>query len=50
MGAEILDINKKQELLPHTHAEAVIYFMANMDIEMLNMLLDKERTYQDFPK
>ena len=32
-----------------SHEEAVMYFISQMDLEMLNALLDK-KTYQDFPK
>jgi hypothetical protein len=34
----------------HTHEEAVIYFISQMDIEMLYDILDDNRTYQDLPK
>lgn len=35
---------------PKTKLEAIIYFMARLDIEMVDMLLDENKTYQDFPK
>ncbi len=34
----------------NTHEEAVKYFISQMDIEMLNDILDNEKTYQDFSK
>jgi len=33
-----------------THADAVLHFFKLMDIEMINDLLDNNRTYQEFPK
>lgn len=34
----------------HNHLEAVAYFISQMDIEMVDLLLDDNRTYQDIPK
>jgi len=31
-------------------AEAVLHYISIMDIEMINDLLDDDKTYQDFPK
>ena len=49
---EQLEIFTRQEqmLLPRNQYEAVIYFMAHLDIEMVSSFLDDEKTYQDFPK
>jgi len=33
-----------------TQADAVIYFIQTLDIEMIDMLLSADRTYQDFAK
>ncbi len=33
-----------------TQAEAVLYFLCRLDIDMVNELLDPERTYADLPK
>ncbi len=33
-----------------TQAQAVIYFMQRMDIEMVDAILEDNRTYQDFEK
>ncbi|MFN8295706.1 MAG: hypothetical protein U0T69_05890 [Chitinophagales bacterium] len=33
-----------------TQAEAVIYYIQEMDIEMIDLILDKDKTYQEFPK
>ena len=33
-----------------SHEEAVMYFISQMDIEMINTILDEDRTYQDFEK
>ena len=33
-----------------SHAEAVVYFMSEMDIEVINTLLDDKRYYQNFSK
>ena len=35
---------------PKNQVEAVVYFIAHLDIEMLNSILEDEKTYQDFPK
>ncbi|MCX6198777.1 MAG: hypothetical protein NTY88_06095 [Bacteroidetes bacterium] len=40
----------EQKLSPRNQYEAVIYFMAHLDIEMVSSFLDDDRTYQDFPK
>lgn len=34
----------------YTHEEAVLWFISRLDWEMVNELLDDERTYQNFPK
>jgi len=33
-----------------TQLDAVLYFIQQLDIDMVNEILDDERTYQDFPK
>lgn len=33
-----------------TQVDAVVYFFRKMDAEMIDQILDNERTYQDFPK
>ena len=39
-----------QEIDLKTQAGAVIYFLQKIDIEMINEILDDNRTYQDFEK
>ena len=43
------NMQKKNQHLK-TQAEAVLYFLCRLDINMLNELLDSERTYADLPK
>jgi hypothetical protein len=33
-----------------TQADAILYFLQRLDIEMIDMILDENRTYQDFEK
>lgn len=40
----------KLTFYPKTQMESIIYFMARLDIEMIDALLDENKTYQDFPK
>lgn len=40
----------EQKLMPRNRYEAVVYFIAHLDIDMLNSILAEEKTYQDFPK
>jgi hypothetical protein len=35
---------------PQTRLDAIIYFWAHLDIEMIDSFLKNDRTYQDFPK
>ena len=35
---------------PKTKLQALIYFIANLDVEMIDAILDGNKTYQDFPK
>jgi hypothetical protein len=35
---------------PKTRLQAIIYFIAQLDADMLDDLLDDDKTYQDFPK
>lgn len=35
---------------PTTQSEAVIYYIQEMDLEMLELILDKDKTYQEVPK
>ena len=41
---------EEQMLKPRNQCEAVVYFMAHLDIEMVSSFLDDDKTYQDFPK
>jgi hypothetical protein len=41
---------KNQALRLETQVDAVVYFLQQLDIEMVNDILDDGRTYQDFPK
>lgn len=41
---------QEQILKPRNQYEAVIYFMAHLDVEMVSSFLDDDKTYQDFPK
>lgn len=38
------------KLKPQNQYEAIIYFLAHLDIEMVSTFLDEEKSYQDFPK
>lgn len=40
----------KTNVYPKTQLDAILYFMARLDIEMVDALLDENKTYQDFPK
>ncbi len=42
-------MSKKRNQLA-TQAEAVLHFICDLDIDMVNELLDTERTYADLPK
>jgi hypothetical protein len=42
-------MSKKRNQLA-TQAEAVLHFICDLDIDMVNELLDAERTYADMPK
>lgn len=33
-----------------TQAEAVIYYIQEMDVDMIDLILDKDKSYQDMPK
>lgn len=35
---------------PTTQAEAVIYYIQEMDMDMIDLILDNDRTYQHMPK
>lgn len=35
---------------PTTQAEAVIYYIREMDVDMIDLILDKDKSYQDMPK
>ena len=35
---------------PTTQAEAVIYYIQEMDVDMIDLILDKDKTYQHMPK
>lgn len=36
--------------MPRNQFESVVYFMAHLDLEMVNTFLADDKTYQDFPK
>jgi hypothetical protein len=46
MSSNMLRKNKNL----NTQAEAVLHFICRLDIDMVNELLDAERTYADLPK
>ncbi|MEY4570813.1 MAG: hypothetical protein RLZ10_6 [Bacteroidota bacterium] len=46
MSSKMLRKNKNL----NTQAEAVLHFICRLDIDMVNELLDAERTYADLPK
>jgi hypothetical protein len=50
MGQTELFTQAEQKLSPRNQYEAVVYFMAHLDIEMVSSFLDDDKTYQDFPK
>jgi len=35
---------------PTTQSEAVIYYIQEMDLEMVELILEEDKTYQDLPK
>jgi hypothetical protein len=44
-------INVNQELIElKTQKEGLVYYIRHLDIEMIDSLLDNDKTYQDFPK
>ncbi len=45
-----IGINDKGKISLQTQAETVLYFFQRMDIDMLYLLLDNSKTYQDFKK
>lgn len=50
MEPKELFTQEEQKLSLRNQYEAVIYFMAHLDIEMVSSFLDDDKTYQDFPK
>ncbi len=42
--------DREQIFVPRNQYEAVVYFIAHLDIEMVSSFLDDDKTYQDFPK
>ncbi len=48
----INNLNNSEQRTPKilTQSDAVLYFLQRLDIEMLNDILDDNRTYQDFIK
>jgi hypothetical protein len=44
----LLEVDKYKYI--KTQADAVLYFIQSLDVEMLDELLSPDRTYQDFPK
>lgn len=45
-----MNINLIERNILKTQADAVIYFLKRLDIEMVSDILDDNRTYQDFEK
>lgn len=45
-----MNINLNEHTNLETQADAVIYFLQKLDIEMVDDILDDTRTYQDFKK
>lgn len=45
-----LFIKEKKLAYPDTQLKAIIYYIAQMDIEMLSACLEGDKTYQDLPK
>lgn len=44
-------INVNQEIKElKTQKEGLVYYIRHLDIEMIDILLDNDKTYQDFPK
>ena len=45
-------MEQNESILDHirTHADAVIHFIKNLDIDMVDDLLDEKYTYQDVKK
>lgn len=51
MSKQLILFPEKQTIsLPNTQKEAVIYFIARLDIEMVSAVLEDDKTYQNFPK
>lgn len=50
MRKTTLFTEKEQIPLPQNQLDAIIYFWAHLDIEMIDSILDDNKTYQDFPK
>jgi uncharacterized protein YlbG (UPF0298 family) len=40
----------EEEIELNTQADAILYFFQNLDIDMVNSILEDNRTYQDFTK
>jgi len=45
-----INLNDNGEISLETQADAVLYFLQRLDINMLEMILENQRTYQDFEK
>jgi hypothetical protein len=43
-------ITAKEPRQLKTQSDAILYFLQNLDIDMVNSILEDNRTYQDFPK
>lgn len=50
MKKTTLFAEKEQMRLPQNQCEAIVYFIAHLDIEMIDSILDDSKTYQYFPK
>jgi len=47
---EELFTQAEQKMKLRNQKEAIVYFMAHLDIEMVSSFLEEDKTYQDFPK
>lgn len=45
-----IDLNEKAEIPLQTQEDAVLYFLQRLDVNMLGLILEDNRTYQDFKK
>lgn len=50
MKSEVLLTQTTRNRKLDNHSDAVVHFFCKMDIEMLDLILDEKRTYQDMAK